>query len=124
MASVSFCEPFVFPEELQEALIVQRENRFIISARLRLPQGTFAKEAVLCHCPATTRIGDTFGSLQLGGMACLVSSHKNTPNSTSPRKTEFTVEAVSLDEPTLKEKSWIGINQVLIVVVLSVKFAC
>ena len=57
---------------------------------------------VKCHCPTTGRIGN----IDLSGMPCLLSK-SNDPK----RKTPYTVEAVSLDLPESKEKSWIGINQ-------------
>ncbi|WP_424725817.1 hypothetical protein [Methanobacterium sp.] len=48
------------------------------------------------------------GNIDLSGIPCLLSK-SNDPK----RKTPYTVEAVSLDLPESKEKSWIGINQML-----------
>ncbi|CAM2913142.1 DNA/RNA nuclease SfsA [Propionibacterium acidifaciens] len=61
-------------------------------------------EEVQCHCPTTGRIGD----LDLRNVACLVS-----PSSDPKRRTRYTVEAVSADDPDDPDKRWIGINQVL-----------
>lgn len=55
-----------------------------------------------CHCPSTGRIGN----IVFKDIPCLL-SRGNNPD----RKTEFTVEAISLDKIEKKNKSWIGINQ-------------
>jgi len=56
-----------------------------------------------CHCPSTGRIG----SITFDKIPCLLSS----PDSSSKRKTDFTVEAISLDSVSARKKKWIGINQ-------------
>lgn len=55
-----------------------------------------------CHCPVTGRIGN----IVLAGVPCLLSKRTD-----ASRKTPYTVEAISLDRPSRKNKSWIGINQ-------------
>ena len=54
---------------------------------------------VTCHGPTTGRIGN----IDISGIPCLLSKSDN-----PKRKTPYTVEAVSLDLPESKEKSWIG----------------
>lgn len=87
--------PYVFSKPLHEGVILARPNRFIMDVRL---DGT----TVRCHCPAVSRIGN----LDLTGRPCLVSE-----GSGKGRKTPFTVEAFSLDQPDTAAKRWIGINQ-------------
>ena len=55
-----------------------------------------------CHCPTTGRIGN----IVLSNIPCLLSKSDD-----GSRKTSHTVEAISLDLPSDKNKSWIGINQ-------------
>ncbi len=55
-----------------------------------------------CHCPTTGRIGN----FEIMGRPCLLSQSEN-----STRSTRYTVEAISLNRPEDKMKSWIGINQ-------------
>lgn len=55
-----------------------------------------------CHCPTTGRIGN----IELGGRPCLLSKSTDTN-----RKTAYSVEAISLNQPNDVQKSWIGINQ-------------
>mgnify|MGYP002427417855 CR=1 FL=1 len=86
------CIPF--PEPLDEGIVVERRNRFDMLVDLReLP--------VECHCPTTWNIG----RLNVAGRPCLLSKCSD------PRKTSYTVEAVSVDEPAAPRKRWIGINQ-------------
>ena len=59
-------------------------------------------EIVKCHCPATGRIG----GIQFEDIPCLLSKGKS-----KVRKTAYTVEAISLNKPEAKSKSWVGINQ-------------
>ena len=87
--------PLLFDEPLQEGIIKRRDSRFTM-------QVIFNGEVINCHCPATGRIGN----FELDGRPCLLSRSKN-PN----RKTEFTVEAISLNKPSDIQKAWIGINQ-------------
>jgi sugar fermentation stimulation protein A len=84
-----------FAEPLSPAVIVRRPNRFVIDVEV---DGT----VVGCHCPTTSRIGN----LILDGLPCLLSRSQNTV-----RKTPYTVEAVSVDPPDRKARTWIGINQ-------------
>ena len=93
---VSDAEPLVFPEPLPEGVVLARPNRFIME--VALPDGTQER----CHCPTVTRIG----TLDTAGRPCLISESSN-----PKRKFRHTVEAISLDEPTVTEKRWIGINQ-------------
>jgi sugar fermentation stimulation protein A len=86
---------WVFPQELAEGIIRSRPNRFIMYVEL---DGGLVKS----HCPVTGRIGD----LVFDEIPCLLSK------SDSPgRKTQFTVEAISLDPVDKAHKSWVGINQ-------------
>lgn len=90
-------EKIVFKYEvpLVEGIIEKRRSQFTMDV-------ITDNQVVKCHCPTTGRIGN----IELGGIPCLLSKSDN-PN----RKTHYTVEAVSLDLPESKEKSWIGINQ-------------
>ncbi len=83
-----------FPLPLVEGLIMSRPNRFIMEVEL---DGELYK----CHCPSTGRIG----SIRFEGIPCLLS------RASTPRKTPYTVEAISLDPPDARRKQWIGINQ-------------
>lgn len=88
-------DKFVFAEPLTEGLIVRRRNRFIMDVEI---DGSLYS----CHCPVTGRIGN----IVFKDIPCLLSK------STDPaRKTSHTIEAISVDPPAQKEKSWIGINQ-------------
>ncbi len=80
---------------LVEGIIEKRKSQFTIDVIID-------NEVVRCHCPTTGRIGN----IDLSGIPCLLSK-----SSDPKRKTPYTVEAVSLDLPESKEKSWIGINQ-------------
>ncbi len=84
-----------FPEKLREGIIKARPNRFIMLVKI----GGKIEE---CHCPSTGRIG----SIHFQDIPCLVSKSRN-----PSRRTRFTVEAISLDSPRKKSKSWIGVNQ-------------
>lgn len=55
-----------------------------------------------CHCPSTGRIGNII----FEGIPCLISKAEN-----PDRKTKYTVEAISMNLSTTKDKKWIGINQ-------------
>ena len=86
---------YKFEEELKEAVILERPNRFIMNI---LIDGKVQK----AHCPSTGKIG----RFSFKNTPCLVSlSHSKT------RKTKFTVEAISPQKPEAKRKTWIGINQ-------------
>jgi len=85
---------FKFQEPLQEGVVVSRPNRFIMMVRI-------GGWTVRCHCPTTGRLGDA----AISNVPCLVSRSR-----TRARKTEATVEAISL-RPVTEGESWIGINQ-------------
>jgi sugar fermentation stimulation protein A len=86
---------FIFTEPLTEGSILRRRNRFIMDVEIGGSQYG-------CHCPVTGRIGN----IAFKDIPCLLSK------STDPaRKTPYTIEAISVDPPSQKEKSWIGINQ-------------
>jgi sugar fermentation stimulation protein A len=74
---------YKFKKELQEALIVNRPNRFIMEIMIN---GKKEK----AHCPSTGRIGN----FDFKNTPCLVSESDN-----KTRKTKFTVEAVSSQIP-------------------------
>lgn len=80
-----------FTQPLQEGVIVNRRNRFVMDVLL-------GDTVVACHCPVTGRIGD----LVFDGVPCLIST-TNDPR----RNTAFTVEAISIDA----DEQWIGIHQ-------------
>ncbi len=86
---------FCFPQKLTDGIIKSRKGQFVIFTELN-------GEVCRCHCPTTGRIGN----IDIGGRPCLLSKTKNTS-----RKTQYTVEAISLNNPEDKNKKWIGINQ-------------
>lgn len=86
---------WMFPQELVEGIIRSRPNRFIMNVEL---EGSLVKS----HCPVTGRIGN----LVFDEIPCLLSK-----GDSPGRKTQFTVEAISLDPIDKKGKSWVGINQ-------------
>lgn len=85
---------YLFPDRLVEGLIKSRPNRFIMEVEV---DGILCK----CHCPVTGRIG----SIRFEDIPCLLSK------GVEGRKTPYTVEAISLDQPGSLKKKWIGINQ-------------
>ncbi|MNW36543.1 Sugar fermentation stimulation protein A [compost metagenome] len=86
---------FQFTASLLEGVIQKKKNRFIMIVELD-------GELHDCHCPVTGSIGN----IVFNDIPCLV-SRSNDPK----RKTQFTVEAISLDLPSVESKAWIGINQ-------------
>jgi sugar fermentation stimulation protein A len=86
---------FHFASPLLEGVIRKKKNRFVMMVELD-------GELHDCHCPATGSIGN----IVFHDIPCLV-SRSNDPK----RKTQFTIEAISLDLPSVDSKSWIGINQ-------------
>ena len=86
-----------FPEPLSEGIVLERRNRFDMLVNL---DGALVE----CHCPTTWNIGQ----LEVAGRPCLLSK---CTTQTDPRKTPYTVEAVSLNRPEDTDKRWIGINQ-------------
>jgi len=87
---------FKFEEELREGLVLSRPNRFIMMVKI-------GNEIVKAHCPSTGRIGN----IVFKNIPCLFSTSDD-----KKRKTNYTVEAISLDPESKKNKKWIGINQV------------
>ena len=87
---------FKFDEELTEGIIKERKGRFVLIVKVK-------DKEYRCHCPTTGSIG----GIVLKNIPCLMSKSKN-----PKRTTNFTVEAISLDKPNVKNKKWIGINQV------------
>jgi sugar fermentation stimulation protein A len=86
---------YLFEKPLEEGIIKSRPNRFIMNV---LVAGRMER----CHCPSTGRIGN----IRFEDVPCLL-SRSNARN----RKTNYTVEAFSLDESSAEKKAWIGINQ-------------
>lgn len=91
---LSEIEPIYYPEPLVEGIVLERKNPFIMVVET-------GGETLSCHCPTTWHIGD----LEVAGRPCLLSR-----NVGPERKTPYTVEAVSLDQPAQPEKKWLGIN--------------
>lgn len=88
-------EVYQFPEPLIEGIILSRKNRFLMQVEIDDSEHT-------CHCPTTGRIG----KIDLDGRPCLLSE-----SNSLLRKTQYTVEAISLNQPDDQDKNWIGINQ-------------
>ncbi|OCN04867.1 hypothetical protein A4S06_10200 [Erysipelotrichaceae bacterium MTC7] len=82
---------YTFEHPLQEARIVEKKNRFLFVIAIH-------GQEVLCHIPATTRIG----GYRFEGAPCLVSYH-----ATVTRKSAYTCEAIWFDG------QYVGINQSL-----------
>lgn len=80
---------------LQEGVILSRKGQFIIFADVNGAEQR-------CHCPTTGRIGN----IEITGRPCLLSKSGD-----PSRKTQYTVEAISLNHIEDANKSWIGINQ-------------
>jgi len=87
---------YTFDESLEEGLILERPNRFIMMVRK-------GGKTYRCHCPSTGSIG----GIVFKNNPCLMS-----PAKTKERSTAYTIEAISLDPLKKKNKSWLGINQV------------
>lgn len=87
---------YQFADPLVEGVILRRPNRFLMEVLIQGKQE-------LCHCPCTGRISN----LNFEQIPCLVS----VAAVQSQRKTNYTVEAISLNDPDAVTKHWIGINQ-------------
>ena len=87
---------YKFDEDLTEGIIKERKGQFILIVKIK-------DKEYRCHCPTTGGIG----GIILNNIPCLMSKSNN-----PKRSTEYTVEAISLDKPNIKNKKWIGINQV------------
>lgn len=88
-----------FPQPLIEGLITARPNRFIMNVNIN-------GISVDCHCPVTGKIFDV--DFNKSPAVCLLSEHIQTKKSSKVRRTQYTVEAISLDP---EKKEFIGINQ-------------
>lgn len=89
---------FLFDTPLLDGIIVSRPNRFIMEVLV-------GEKIERCHCPSTGKIG----GIVFENIPCLLSKCNNYKNK---RKTDYTVEAISLNNLKDKKKYWIGINQV------------
>ena len=86
---------YKFDKSLTEGVIKYRKGQFVLFCDIE-------SQEQRCHCPCTGRIGN----IDISQRPCLLS--KSIDNK---RKTPYTVEAISLNKITDKNKSWIGINQ-------------
>lgn len=106
-----------FKNILHEGRIISRPNRFIMNVEIN------GKEEK-CHCPVTGKIFEI--DFINSNVPCLLSSSSNSLDSINEenndtslkitkkknqRKTNWTVEAISLDKVETRNKNWIGINQ-------------
>ena len=89
--------PYKFIPPLIEGIIQERIGSFIMMVKLK------NNEIVKCHCPTMCSIGNI---KSLKNLSCLLSY-----NPSKERNTHYTVEAISLDSNSKKNKKWIGINQ-------------
>ena len=87
--------PYKFKKKLLEGIIVKRLFSYIMLVK-------YNNEILRCHCPTTCSIGN----FTLNNFPCLLSISDD-----PKRKTKYSVEAISLDNPSKKNKKWIGINQ-------------
>ncbi len=85
----------VFDIPLTEGIIQNRKSQFTMLVEVD-------NVVCSCHSPTTGRIG----TIELNGRPCLLSKSVD-----ANRKTPYTVEAISLNHPDDKVKTWIGINQ-------------
>jgi len=83
-------KPFVFEIPLIEGVICKRRNRLIMEVEV---------EGIIhdCHCPTTGSIGN----IVMCNIPCLLSKSRDIS-----RKTPYTVEAISIDLPSKKQKHW------------------
>lgn len=86
---------FKFSKPLIEGVVVDHPNRFIMNVKI-------GKKVFMCHSPTTGKIG----SIPMDDRPVLLSEAPN-----PDRKTKYTVEAFSYDQPDEPNKEWIGINQ-------------
>ena len=84
---------FKFKEPFIEAIIKSRPNRFIMFVKLN-------NKRVKCYCPTTGRVGNII----FKDIPCLISRAENLN-----RKTQYTVEAISLDPIKIKIKNGLGL---------------
>ena len=89
---------YVFAEPLLEGVILSRRGSVALTAELR-------GAPVFCRFPARGRLS----GVRLDGRPCLLS------RSDSPRRrTQYTAEAFSLQEPGEEKKRWIGLNRLAV----------
>lgn len=91
-----------FEKPLLEGIISARPNRFIMEVNIE-------GKTHLAHCPVTGKIFNIDFSKSL--IPCLVSQHRNGKGKPK-RKTDFTIEAISIDPIEEITKKYIGINQI------------
>ena len=83
------------PRPLLEGIIIKRKTQFTMDV-------SYNGREYHSQCPTTGNVGD----IALDERPCLLSESTD-----KNRKTAFTVEAISLNQPSDTQKSWIGINQ-------------
>ena len=88
-------DDFRFDRPLEEGIVIKRSSIYTMLVDV-------CGKQVSCHCPTKGRIGN----IDVAGRPCLLSASSN-----PERKTPYTVEAISLNDPETEDKSWIGINQ-------------
>lgn len=84
---------YLFENPLIEGKIIRRKSQFTLDVEID-------GEIENVHCPTTGRIGN----IDLKEIYCLLS-----PSDNPKRKTKYTLEAVSVNNP---KNPWIGINQI------------
>lgn len=93
---------FTFRQPLIEGVIRSRPNRFLMNVEVNGVDH-------LAHCPVTGKIWNI--DFEDSNIPCLLSQPEMPISSSKKRKTSWTVEAISMQLPKEKEKTWIGINQ-------------
>jgi len=88
-------DDFRFDRPLEEGIVIKRSSIYTMLVDV-------CGNQVSCHCPTKGRIGN----IDVAGRPCLLSASSN-----PERKTPYTVEAISINDPETEDKSWIGINQ-------------
>ena len=88
---------FVFAEPLREGVILSRNGSMALRAEL-------AGASVSCHYPVRGRLS----GISIEGRPCLLSR-----NIAPDRRTEYTAEAISLEQPEDPKKRWIGLNRIV-----------
>lgn len=85
----------IYTEELIQALIINRPNRYV--AIVKLADGSIVR--------AHTPVGGRIGGLTIDGLPCLIAGPF------PDRATDYTVEAIGLGSTSNTNFQWIGINQ-------------
>jgi len=78
--------PYKFKTKLVEGIIIKRVFNYIMLVK-------YNNQTIRCHCPTTCSIGN----FSLKNLPCLLSITDD-----DKRKTKYTVEAISLDNPNKK----------------------